>query len=46
MYAQLLTQLAGGYEFIMEDNGSSVQLRIKVMSVMLIVDWLNGYTLS
>ena len=43
VYDQVLTQLAESYKFVMRDDGLGVQLKMKTIDIILLVDWLDYY---
>ena len=46
VYNRVFTQLARDYKFIIRDNGLDIQLRVKAISVILLIDWLDERMLS
>ena len=40
-YDQILTQLAKNYKFVIRDDGLGIQLKMKAVDIILLVDWLD-----
>ena len=43
MYDLVLTQLAENYEFVIKDDGSGLQLKMKVIGIMPLMDKLDKH---
>lgn len=46
VYDRIFTQLARDYEFIIRNDELGVWLRIKVIDIIYLMDWLDEYMLS